>query len=156
MQFRQRFAIWEVFPQCLSNFVFFSHLLLPTTFLKFELFESFPNDILFSLRVVFFTLFLSFSNFGHFLLLLAVTTMMKTTHSFEYSVTMSTESVYIEVFDFVLFFGSIDTFNCTFRSSTLEMTHHHILKASTSILKGFKFFNSASISHLVYKPVGIS
>ena len=66
--------------------------------------------------------------------------MIKTTHSFDYSVTMSTESVDTEVLGFLLFFGSVDNFNCTFRSSILEKIHHHIVKVSTSIQKGFKFF----------------
>ena len=45
-----------------------------------------------------------------------------------------------EVFGFVLFSGSVDTFNCTFRSSILEVNHHQILESSSSIFKGFIFF----------------
>ena len=53
---------------------------------------------------------------------------------------MSTQSVDAEVFNFVLFPGSVDTFNYTFRSSILEVIHHHILKSSSSILISSMFF----------------
>ena len=138
--FRQRFAIWKVSLHPFSDILFFFNSFPPKTFPNFHHFESFSEDILVSLRIIGFTLFPTFPNFDtYFLLFLTITTMIKAPHSFKDRLTMSTESVDAEVFDFVLFSGSIDTFSCTLRPSILEMIHHHVLKSSSTILERFEF-----------------